>query len=79
MRSESRLEPGIVVGAMPAISSLMGGLETRSGGVHTFGWIMESGRDLGCVIRAYHKYLRLTNEICVLQLDITASNIYSAY
>lgn len=78
MGSESRLEPGIVVGAMPAISSLMGGLETRRG-VHTFGWIMESGRGLGCVIRAYHKYPRLTNEICFLQLDITSSNIYSAY
>lgn len=40
MRSESRLKPGRVVGVMPAIASLVGGVERRERGVHD---LMDNG------------------------------------
>lgn len=64
MGSESRLKPGRVVGAMPAIASLMGWMEGRERGAHD---LMDYGvLWIGCVIRVYNIYSsRLANGICL--------------
>lgn len=72
MGSESRLQPGIV--ACHFFLDRRVGKEGRSADI----WIMEPGRDTGCVIGAYHKYPRLTNGICLFFLFFCSLMLHQA-